>query len=65
MPRGHSLPPRHTMAKLKRITGHHEHFEAYTYRRDIVHIETDHQPVEAIVQKPIDNAPSQQQCILL
>jgi len=26
-----------------------EHFEAYTYRRDMVQVETDHQPLEVIV----------------
>ena len=28
-----------------------EHFEAYTYGQDIVNIETDHQPLEAIPQQ--------------
>ena len=42
-----------------------EHFEAYTYGRDIVNIETDHQPLEAIVRKPLNNAPSRLQHMLL
>ena len=41
-----------------------EQFEAYTYGRDTVQIETDHQPSEAIVQKPLHNTPSQLQHML-
>ncbi len=42
-----------------------EHFEAYTYGRDLVHIETDHQPLESIVRKPLHKAPSRLQRMLL
>ncbi len=35
-----------------------EHFEAYTYGRDIVHVETDHQPLEAIMRKLLYSSPS-------
>ena len=42
-----------------------KHFEAYTYGRDIVHVETDHQPLEIIVRKPLHNAPSRLQRMLL
>ncbi len=42
-----------------------EHFKAYTYGRDLVHIETDHQPLESIVRKPLHKAPSRLQRMLL
>ena len=42
-----------------------EHFEAYTYGRNLVHVETDHQPLESIVQKPLNNAPNRLQRMLL
>ena len=42
-----------------------EHFEAYTYGRDIVQVETDHQPLEAIMRKPLHSAPSRLQRMLL
>ena len=42
-----------------------EHFEAYTYGRDIVHVETDHKPLEAIMQKQLYSAPSRLQRMLL
>jgi len=35
-----------------------EHFEAYTYGRDMVQVETDHQPLKTFVQKSFYNAPS-------
>ena len=41
-----------------------EHFEAYTYGRDIVQVETDHQPLEAIMRKPLHSAPSRLQHML-
>ncbi len=41
-----------------------EHFEAYTYGRDLVHIETDHQPLESIVRKPLHKTPSPLQRML-
>ena len=42
-----------------------EHFEAYIYGRDGVHIETDHKPLEMIVLKPLDKAPKRLQQMLL
>lgn len=42
-----------------------EHFEAYTYGRDRVKVETDHQPLETIVRKPLHKAPSRLQRMLL
>ena len=42
-----------------------EHFEAYTYGRDVVQVETDHQPLETILRKPLHSAPSRLQRMLL
>ena len=42
-----------------------EHFEAYTYGRDVVQVETDHQPLESIMRKPLHSAPSRLQRMLL
>ena len=42
-----------------------EHFEAYTYGREVVHVESDHQPLEALAQKPLHSAPSRLQRMLL
>ena len=42
-----------------------QHFESYIYGRDIVHIETDHQPLVSIVRKPLNSAPSRLQRMLL
>ena len=42
-----------------------QHFESYSYGRDIVHIETDHQPLVSIVRKPLNSAPSRLQRMLL
>ena len=33
------------------------HFEAYIYGRERVNVETDHQPLEMIVRKPLNSAP--------
>ena len=41
-----------------------EHFKAYTYGRDVVQVETDHQPLESIVKKPLHCAPSRLQHML-
>ena len=41
-----------------------EHFHQYTYGR-LVHIETDHKPLESIVCKPLYNAPRRLQRLLL
>ena len=38
-----------------------QHFEFDIYGRDIVHIETDHQPLVSIVLKPLNSAPSRLQ----
>ena len=42
-----------------------QHFESYIYGRDSIHIETDHQPLVAIVLKPLNSAPSRLQRMLL
>ena len=42
-----------------------DRFEAYIYGRDIVHVETDHRPLEFIVLKPLNNAPKRLQRMLL
>ena len=42
-----------------------EHFEYYIYGRETVTIETDHQPLVAIVLKPLHKAPSRLQRMLL
>ena len=42
-----------------------DHFEAYIYGRDMVQVETDHQPLVAIIQKPLNSAPNRLQRMLL
>ena len=42
-----------------------DHFEAYIYGPDEIHVETDHKPLEAIMGKPLNNAPTQLQRMLL
>ena len=42
-----------------------DHFEAYVYGRECVHVETDHQPLVSIVTKPLNKAPSRLQRMLL
>ena len=42
-----------------------DHFEPYVYGREVVHIETDHKPLEMIVLKPLDSAPKCLQRMLL
>ena len=51
--------------ELLAIVFGYTHFEVYTYGRDVVQVETDHQPLEAIVQKPLHKAPSRLQWMLL
>ena len=41
------------------------HFDAYVYGRALVNVETDHQPLESIVKKPLDKAPKRLQRMLL
>ena len=41
------------------------HFEVYIYGRDIVHVETDHKPLEAIALKPLYSALEHLQRMLL
>ena len=41
------------------------HFDAYIYGRSRVNIETDHKPLESIVQKPLHSAPQRLQRMLL
>ena len=42
-----------------------DHFEAYTFGRDEVHVETDHKPLESIVLKSLNSAPKRFQRMLL
>ena len=42
-----------------------DRFEAYIYGRDLVHVETDHKPLESIVLKPLNCAPTRLQRMLL
>ena len=42
-----------------------EHFEVYIFGREVVNVETDHLPLEAIAQKPLNKAPSRLQRMLL
>ena len=42
-----------------------DHFEAYIYGRDAIQVETDHQPLVSIMKKPLNNAPSRLQRMLL
>ena len=42
-----------------------ERFEAYIFGRDLVNVETDHKPLEAIVLKPLHAAPQRLQRMLL
>ena len=35
-------------------------FNVYIYGRDVVRVETDHQPLESIVRKPLNDAPKLQ-----
>ena len=42
-----------------------QHFEAYIYGWKLVHIETDHQPLEMIAKKPLNTAPKRLQRMLL
>ena len=41
-----------------------DHFDPYIYGRDVVHIETDHQPLVSIAMKPLDRAPHRHQRML-
>ncbi len=34
-----------------------ERFEMYVYERQIMHVETDHKPLESIMLKPLNSAP--------
>ena len=42
-----------------------DHFHAYVFGRDNVNVETDHQPLEMIVRKPLNSAPKRLQRMLL
>ena len=42
-----------------------DHFETYIFGRECVNVETDHQPLEIIVRKPLNNAPKRLQRMLL
>ena len=42
-----------------------DHFAAYVYGRDIVHVEMDHKPLESIMLKPLNSAPKRLQRMLL
>lgn len=36
-------------------------FDAYIYGRGVVNVESDHQPLESIMQKPLNDAPKRLQ----
>lgn len=42
-----------------------ERFESYVYGRDVIRVETDHKPLEAIFTKPLNSAPKRLQRMLL
>ena len=42
-----------------------ERFDTYLYGRDVVHVKTDHQPLEAIFKKDLGSAPKRLQRMLL
>ena len=42
-----------------------DHFEPYVYGREVVHVESDHKPLEMIALKPLDSAPKRLQRMLL
>ena len=42
-----------------------DHFETYVYGRDIVHVETDHKPLESIMLTPLNSALKHLQRMLL
>ena len=42
-----------------------DHFDAYIYGRNKIQIETDHKPLESIVQKPLHSVPKRLQRIFL
>ena len=42
-----------------------DRFDAYIYGRDVVNVESDHQPLEIITRKPLNDAPKRLQCMLL
>ena len=42
-----------------------ERFDTYLYSPDVVHVKTDHQPLEAIFKKDLDSAPKRLQRMLL
>ena len=42
-----------------------DHFEAYVYGSEEVHIETDHKPLESIMKKPLNNSPTRLRQMLL
>ena len=42
-----------------------DHFEAYVYGRDVVHVETDHKPLEMIMLKLLNSAPKRLQRMLV
>ena len=42
-----------------------DRFDAYIYGRDVVNVESDHQPLETITRKPLNDAPKRLQRMLL
>ena len=42
-----------------------ERFDVYIYGRDVVKVESDHQPLEMIMRKPLNDAPKRLQRMLL
>jgi hypothetical protein len=41
------------------------HVNAYIYGRDVANVESDHQPLETIPKKPLNDAPKRLQRMLL
>ena len=51
--------------KLLAIVFACNNFEVHIYGRDMVHVESDHRPLESIMQKPLNDAPELLQRMLL
>ncbi|XP_074608689.1 uncharacterized protein LOC141863104 [Acropora palmata] len=62
------IAPVKLRADRKRVTGHRvacERFETYIYGQDVVHVDSDHKPLETIVLKPLHAEPQCLQRMLL
>ena len=51
--------------KLLSVVFAYEKFDTYLYGRDVVHVKTDHKPLEAIFKKDLGFAPKRLQRMLL